>query len=159
MPEGSQQAPDDEPERPASYPTEPLGTGSRPTEPLPPPGSPEQPPPAAPPPPGAYGQYGYPAPPQTEPTATAALLVAIIGFFVCFPLAGLVALLLALNAERKIKESGGRLTGLDQVRIAKAVALVELALVVLGVILFALLISLATHSGSAVGSTLPAVVR
>jgi hypothetical protein len=86
-------------------------------------------------------------------------VIAIVGFFVCFPVAGVIALLLALNAERKIKDSGGRLTGLDQARIAKAIALVELALVVLAVVLFALLIAFAPGGGTVSGLVLPALLR
>ncbi|HZC99006.1 MAG TPA: hypothetical protein VFA46_02065 [Actinomycetes bacterium] len=86
-------------------------------------------------------------------------MISIVGFFVCFPVAGVIALILALNAERRIKESGGRLTGLDQARIAKAIALVELALVVLGVVLLALLIGLTGQGSASSGFTLPAQVR
>jgi hypothetical protein len=147
MPEGTPPAPGEEPERPESWPTEPFGPGSRPAEPLGPPPYAGGPPPWARPPgpPGSPGPpgYGYPAPPQTDSGAIAALIVAIVGFFICQPVGGVVGLILALNAERRIKESGGRLTGLDQARIAKVIAIVELALVVLVVLVVVLIVAFA----------------
>ncbi len=89
---------------------------------------------------------GYPPAPQTDSTATAALIIAIVGFFLCPPVAGVVALIMALNAERRIRESGGRLTGLDQARIARVIAIIELALVLLGVLLLVLIVLFANAS-------------
>jgi hypothetical protein len=74
-----------------------------------------------------YG-YGYPAGPQTESSATAALVIAIVGFFICPPVGAVVALILAGSAEKRIEASGGRLTGLDQARAARIIAIVELVL-------------------------------
>jgi hypothetical protein len=74
------------------------------------------------------GGYGYPAPPQTEGTATAALVIAIVGLFICPPVAGIVALIMANSAEKRIQASGGRLTGLDQAKAARIIAIVELVL-------------------------------
>jgi len=74
------------------------------------------------------GGYGYPVAPQTEGTATAALVIAIVGFFICAPVGGIVALIMANNAEKRIQASGGRLTGLDQARAARIIAIVELVL-------------------------------
>jgi len=84
-----------------------------------------------------YGQpgYGYPPAPQTEAMATAALVVAIVGFFVCFPVGGIVALILADNAIRNIEASGGRLTGLEQAQAARIIAIVELVLAAIIVLL------------------------
>jgi type III secretory pathway component EscU len=53
---------------------------------------------------------------------------------------GVVGLILALNAERRIRESQGRLTGLDQAKIAKVIAIVELALTLLAVFVLVLII-------------------
>jgi hypothetical protein len=138
MPEGTPPTPGEEPERPEPWPTEPFGPGSRPTEPLGPPQYGGGPPTWARP-PGPPG-YGHPAPPQTDSGAIAALIITIAGFFICPPVGGVVGLILALNAERRIRESGGRLTGLDQARIAKVIAIVELALVLLGVLLVVLIV-------------------
>jgi hypothetical protein len=149
---------DDRPEeRPAERPTEPFGGQAEPP--------PEPPPPAygppggygptggyeAPPPPQApqpYGQqygypqpgYGYPAAPQTEGSATAALIIAIVGFFVCAPIGAIVALVLANSAEKRIQESGGRLTGLDQAKAARIIAIIELALTALAILFFVIVV-------------------
>jgi hypothetical protein len=77
---------------------------------------------------GAPQGYGYPAAPQTDSSATAALVIAIVGFFICAPVGAIVALVLANNAEKRIEASGGRLTGLDQAKAARIIAIVELVL-------------------------------
>ena len=142
-------------DRPGERPTEPLtGPPPSPPPPAPPPPEPGAPPPSqgwpeAPPPQyggqgygqpyggqAGYGQpgygapygYGYPAPPQTDSSATAALVIAIVGFFTCPPVGAIVALILANSAEKRIQESGGRLTGLDQAKAARIIAIVELVL-------------------------------
>jgi hypothetical protein len=78
------------------------------------------------PPPG-YG-YGYPPGPQTDSTATAALVIAVVGFFICAPVGAIVALVLANSAQKRIEESNGRLTGLEQAKAARIIAIIELAL-------------------------------
>jgi hypothetical protein len=83
--------------------------------------------------PGPYGAppgygYGYPAAPQTDSSATAALVIAVVGFFICAPVGAIVALVLANSAQKRIEESGGRLTGLDQARAARIIAIIELVL-------------------------------
>jgi hypothetical protein len=90
-----------------------------------------------------YGQagYGYPAVPQTESSATAALIIAIAGFFICAPIGAIVALVLANSAEKRIEASGGRLTGRDQARAARIIAIVELALTAILILLFVLVIA------------------
>jgi hypothetical protein len=130
------------------------GAGSPPgaTAPLPGAGSPPAPPggygqpgPPSPygPPPG-YGQpgygpqpgygappgygYGYPAGPQTDSTATAALVIAIVGIFICMPVGAIVALVMANSAQKRIEASEGRLTGLELTRAARIIAIVELVL-------------------------------
>jgi hypothetical protein len=143
--------------------------GEPPTEPQPP----QQPPPSAgqppdgqqpagygPPPqePQPYGQqsgygqpgYGYPPGPQTEGLATAALVIAIVGFFVCAPLGAIVALVLANNAKQRIETSGGRLTGLDQARAARIIAIIELVLTAIAVLALAIgaVIAISTSNSS-----------
>jgi hypothetical protein len=98
------------------------------------------PPPGAPPGYGqqpGYGQpyggapgygYGYPPGPQTDSSATAALVIAVVGFFTCPPVGAIVALVLANGAQKRIEASGGRLTGLDQARAARIIAIIELVL-------------------------------
>jgi hypothetical protein len=138
-------------DRPPDRPTEPLAT-----PPPPPPAGPPSAPPTGygqpgpippssygPPPPG-YGQpgygpqpgygapagygYGYPTGPQTESTATAALIIAIVGIFICMPVGAVVALVMANSAEKRIQASEGRLTGLELTRAARIISIVELVL-------------------------------
>src|SRR5215211_3813724 len=126
-----------------------------PTAPVPEPPAPGPPPPPAPPgygqpgygqqPPGTpyggqpgygpsgYGTqpgygYGYPAGPPTDSSATAALVIAIVGFFICPPVGAVVALVMANSAEKRIEASEGRLGGLELARAARIIAIVELVL-------------------------------
>ena len=52
----------------------------------------------------------------------------MVGFFICAPVGAIVALVLANSAQKRIEESNGRLTGLEQARAARIIAIVELAL-------------------------------
>ena len=112
-----------EPPRPLGSPPPPGQTWPQ----APPPPAPEQGQPGYGPPPPGYG-YGYPAGPQTDSSATAALVIAVVGFFICAPVGAIVALVLANSAQKRIEESNGRLTGLEQARAARIIAIVELAL-------------------------------
>ena len=137
--------------RPDQRPTEPQG-GPAPPPPPPSygqPGAPQQPPgygPAAQE-PQPYAQqygyghqpgYGYPPGPQTEGLATAALVIAIAGFFICPPVGAIVALVLANNARQRIEASGGRLSGLEQARAARIIAIIELVLTAIVVLVGAI---------------------
>jgi hypothetical protein len=103
----------------------------------PPPGYGQPPPGYGQPPPG-YGQppygappgygYGYPAGPQNDSTATAALVIAVVGFFICAPVGAIVALVLANSSQKRIEASGGQLTGIEQARAARIIAIIELVL-------------------------------
>jgi hypothetical protein len=123
----------------------------QPQPPQPPPGYGQQPPPQAPgygqqPPPG-YGQqpppgYGYGGPPQpeTDSSATVALIVAIASVVLgCFPL-GIVGLILSSKAKRKIEESGGRLGGLGMVTAARILSIIAIALFIVGAIIGVILL-------------------
>ena len=119
-------------DQPDQRPTEPQG-GPAPPPPPPPsygqPGGPQEPQPYA----QQYGYghqpgYGYPPGPQTEGMATAALVIAIAGFFICPPVGAIVALVLANNARQRIEASGGRLSGLEQASAARIIAIIELVL-------------------------------
>jgi hypothetical protein len=114
-------------------PTWPAPTTPVPEPPPPPPGYGQpgygQPPPGAPP----YGTqpgygYGYPAGPPTDSSATAALVIAIVGFFICPPVGAVVALVMANSAQKRIEASQGRLGGLELAKAARIIAIVELAL-------------------------------
>jgi hypothetical protein len=129
-------------DQPDQRPIEPQGDPAPPPPPPPSygqPGGPQQPPGYGPgaqePQPYAqqygYGQqpgYGYPPGPQTEGLATAALVIAIAGFFICPPVGAIVALVLANNAKQRIEASSGRLSGLEQARAARIIAIIELVL-------------------------------
>lgn len=131
---------DDRPGEPPTEPAQPLGGAAPPVPPLSygQPGASQQPPGYGPgaqePQPYAqqsgYGQpgYGYPPRPQTEALATAALVIAIAGFFICPPVGAIVALVLANSAKQRIEASGGRLSGLEQARAARIIAIIELVL-------------------------------
>jgi len=157
-------------DRPGEKPTEPFGGGAPPppSSPYGQPGYGQQPgygPPSPEQQPGygqpgygqpGYGQPGYGQPgygsaaaPQTEGTATAALVIAIVGFVTClWPVAGIVALVLANNATKRIEESGGRLSGLEQARWARVIGIVELALTAVGLVLIIILIAVSATSTS-----------
>jgi hypothetical protein len=139
-------------DQPNQRPTEPVG-GPAPPPPPPPssgqPGGPQQTPGYGPgaqePQPYAqqygYGYqpgYGYPPDPQTEGLATAALVIAIAGFFICPPVGAIVALVLANNARQRIEASGGRLSGLEQARAARIIAIIELVLTAIVVLVGAI---------------------
>ena len=135
-------------DQPAEPPTEPVGGPARPPEPPPSSGQPggdQQPQGSAPPEPQPYSQqygygqpgYGSPPVPPTEGLATAALVVAIVGFFVCAPVGAIVALVLANNAKQRIEASGGRLSGLEQARAARIIAIIELVLTAIVVLVLA----------------------
>jgi hypothetical protein len=136
----------DQDDRPGQRPTEPPGGPAPP--PAPPPssgqpggdqqpwrsGPPPQPPPTAQQP--GWGQPGYGTPP-TEGMAVAALVVAIVGFFVCAPVGAIIALVLANSAKQRIEASGGRLSGLEQARAARVIAIIELVLTAIVVLVLA----------------------
>ena len=84
--------------------------------------------------------------PQTDSSATAALVIAIVGFFICPPVGAVVALILAGSAQKRIEASGGRLTGLDQARAARIIAIVELVLT--GVLILAGVVAVMASLGT-----------
>jgi hypothetical protein len=110
----------------------------------PPPGYGQQPPGYGQQPPG-YG-YGYPAGPQADSTATAALVIAIVGIFICMPVGAIVALVMANSAQKRIEASQGRLTGLELARTARIIAIVELVLT--GVLILGGVLAIALSLGA-----------
>jgi hypothetical protein len=88
------------------------------------------PPYGAPPGPG----YGYPQGPPTDSSATAALVIAIIGFFICPPVGAIVALVLANSAQKRIEASNGQLGGLEMAKAARIIAIIELALTAISIV-------------------------
>jgi hypothetical protein len=87
-----------------------------------------------------YG-YGYQQGPQTDSSATAALVIAIVGFFICAPIGAIVALVLANSAQKRIEASNGQLGGLEMARAARIIAIIELALSALLVLVVVLAIA------------------
>jgi hypothetical protein len=71
------------------------------------------------------------APPKTEGTAIAALILSIVSWVVCPVVAAIVALALAHAAGNKIDASGGRLTGNGLVTAAKIISWIHLVLITL----------------------------
>ena len=106
-------------------------------------------------------QVAYQRPPQAAGKATAALVFAILAWFVCPIIFAIVALVLASQADNEIRASGGALTGESQVTAARIVAWINLALVgfvVVGSILAITFLGAAsTDKLSGVGSTLERV--
>jgi hypothetical protein len=159
-------------DRPGEPPTEPLGGPARPQEPPPlssgqPGGS--QPPGSGPPPEqqpavqqSGWGPPGYDAPPgpPTEGMAIAALVIAIAGFFVCPPVGAIVALVLANSAKQRIEASGGRLSGLEQARAARIIAIIELVLTAIVVLVLAVgyTVAVNTPGGEEEGVPVPATM-
>lgn len=98
----------------------------------------------------AYGApgagYGYAQAPPTDSSATAALVIAIIGFFTCPPVGAIVALVLANSAQKRIEASNGQLGGLEMAKAARIIAIIELALTAL--LLVGGLIAIAVSLGS-----------
>ena len=113
----------------------------------PPPGPPQSPnpPPQWAPPPGVGPVY---APPRTEGTAIAALILAIVSWVFCPLIAAVVALVLAHVAGNKIDASGGRLTGTGVVRAAQIIAWIHIALATLVMVGIAIALVATDSSGS-----------
>jgi ammonia channel protein AmtB len=65
-------------------------------------------------------------------------VIAIAGFFICPPVGAIVALVLANNARQRIEASGGRLSGLEQARAARIIAIIELVLTAIVVLVGAI---------------------
>jgi hypothetical protein len=83
----------------------------------------------APPSPHPPAHPGPPFQPRTEGTATAALVTAIVGLPLCAPIGGIIALILASTASKKIAASGGALGGEGLVTAARIIGWIEIALV------------------------------
>jgi hypothetical protein len=156
-------------DRPGEQPTEPPGGSARPPQPAPSSGQPggsQQPPGSGPPPeqqPYAqqhgYRQPGYGSPPgpPTEGMAVAALVIAVVGFL-CLPSGrrdrGLV---MANSARQRIEASGGRLSGLEQARAARIIAIIELVLTAIVVLVLAVgaVVAVNTSDGQEVEVPVP----
>ena len=81
-----------------------------------------------------------PAAPPTAGKATATLVLGIISFVVCPILPAIAALIVGAQADRQIRESGGRLGGEGMVKAGRILAIVHLAL---SVVMIPLLLAIA----------------
>ncbi len=105
--------------------------------------APPPPPPSSPTPPQQWGSPPAPgggvyAPPRTEGTAVAALVLSIVSWVFCPLIAAVVALVLAHVAGNKIDASGGRLTGGGIVRAAQIIAWIHIALATILMVVLAI---------------------
>jgi len=91
------------------------------------------------------GGVGYPAAPQTDQNAIIALVIAIVGLFICWP-AGIVSLIMGMSSLRKIKESGDRIGGRGLAIGAIAVSILDI-LITIGIIV-GFIIAIAASNGS-----------
>jgi hypothetical protein len=64
-----------------------------------------------PPPPGYYQQPAYQQPPSSSGRATTSLILGILSLVACGLLLGIPAMVVARQAKREIRESGGRIGG------------------------------------------------
>jgi hypothetical protein len=105
-----------------------------PSQPEPPAQSPVPPSPAVPP--AVPVQPVIAVQPQMAPDADAALIIAIVGLFLCPLLGGVVALIIAARGRQEIADSGGTLVGLRRIRVARTIAVISIVwgLVVLGLV-------------------------
>jgi hypothetical protein len=97
-------------------------------------------------------QYYYPggvAPPQTEGMAIAGLVLAIVSYFLLGPISAVVALVLARSSNKKIRESGGRLTGESLNKATVIVAWINIALCALILLLVIVFLIIATAASTA----------
>lgn len=83
-----------------------------------------------------YGQpgYGYKTGRYTEGLAISALVVAIVGLLACPPIGGIVALVLANSAAKRIEASGGGRSGLGLVMSARIIAIISFMVTVISVL-------------------------
>ena len=101
------------------------------------------PPPPPPPPPDSAPvapdyqpgpAYGYGGAPKTETTAIAAVVVAVVGLVLMPIILGVVALVLANVANKKIQESNGALTGQGLVTAARIVGIIDIVVAVIVIV-------------------------
>ena len=100
-------------------------------------------------PPQGYGGagYGYYGAPQTDGKAIGALVCAIASWVICPFIPAVVAVILAGQSARDIRNSGGRLTGEGMNTAARVIAWINIGLSALGlIILFAAFATSATTS-------------
>jgi hypothetical protein len=90
----------------------------------------------SPPPAGYPPGYGAPYPqPKQDDRALWALILALLGWIMCPVVAHIVALVLANQSLRAIRESNGWLTGEGMANAARIISIVALAFFAFGIVL------------------------
>jgi len=96
-------------------------------------------------------QEGDPMRPQTSTSAIVALILSIVSWTVCPLITAIVAIVLAYQADKEIRNSGGKVTGQGLSFAAKIIAWINIgvsvALIVLAVV-FGLVLLVAGGFGS-----------
>ena len=82
----------------------------------------------APPPPYGYGGYGGYGPPQTDGKAIGAFVSSLVAWFLCPIVAAIVALVLAGQSARAIRQSQGRVEGMGFVTAARVISWVNIVI-------------------------------
>ena len=110
--------------------------------------------PPPPPPPGPpAGGYPAPAPmPQQSSNAVVALVLSIASWVVCPIVLAIVALVVAGKAKAEIDASNGWVTGDGLVTAAKVVAWINIALSIVGIVIFLLFFAFAATTSVTTGS-------
>jgi hypothetical protein len=93
------------------------------------------------------GPAGFGATRPTASSATGALVCAILSWVVCPVILAVVALVLASQAQRKIRDSGGQLDGEGQIKAAKWIAWLNIGLFGLFALFFAVIAVIAIAFG------------
>ena len=131
--------------------------GPPPPPPPPPPGYGAPPagygaPPGYGPPPGyapyGYAPYGQPVK-QTESKAVVALVLSIVSWVACPFVPAIAALIVAADADRKIKASGGYLEGEGLVKASRIISWIHLGLCALALVIFLIAVVAVGSSGEA----------
>jgi hypothetical protein len=84
--------------------------------------------------------------PQTDGGAIAALILAIVSFVFIPLIPAIIALVLANSSDRKIAESGGRLTGETLNRVARIVSWINIGIWIAVTVLVIIIIIVAVAS-------------
>ncbi|TXH42640.1 MAG: DUF4190 domain-containing protein [Actinobacteria bacterium] len=89
----------------------------------------------------------YQAAPQTNNNAIVALVLALVSYVVCPVVSAIVALIFAHKASKEIKASNGWQTGSGMVLAARILAWVNIALSIIGVLIFIAMITIFAANG------------
>ena len=91
-------------------------------------------PPAGPPPPPPNPQPGFPGPPQSSGKATAALVLGLVGLFLCPLICSILAIVFGKQAMDEIDQNPG-MTGRGSAKAGFILGIVGTSLSALGIII------------------------